>query len=32
VGSLIGPAIALPGLALVGSPWQLGHQIAQALG
>jgi acid phosphatase family membrane protein YuiD len=32
VGSLIGPAIALPGLALVGSPWQLGTQIAQALG
>lgn len=23
VGSLIGPAVALPGLVLVGSPWQL---------
>lgn len=32
VGSLLGPAIALPGLVLIGSPWQLGHRIAQALG
>lgn len=32
VGSLMGPAIALPGLALLGSPWQLAQHIARALG
>jgi hypothetical protein len=28
IGSLIGPLVALPGLALLGSPWQ----IAQVAG
>ena len=32
VGSLMGPAIALIGLTFVGSPLQLAHTIADALG
>ena len=32
VGSLMGPAIALIGLTLVGSPLQLAHTITDALG
>jgi len=31
VGSLIGPAVALPGLALVGSPLHLAQLVAQRL-
>jgi acid phosphatase family membrane protein YuiD len=30
-GSLIGPAVALPGLAFVGSPLQLAHTLIQLL-
>ena len=32
VGSVLGPAIALPGLALFGSPWHLAQGLLQALG
>jgi len=32
VGSLMGPAVALPGLALVGSPLDLAQALSQALG
>ncbi|MBL6803480.1 MAG: divergent PAP2 family protein [Synechococcus sp. BS307-5m-G38] len=32
VGSLIGPAVALPGLVLVGSPWHLATGLQAALG
>ncbi len=32
VGSMLGPAIALPGLALLGSPWHLAQGLLQALG
>ncbi|WP_413744095.1 divergent PAP2 family protein [Synechococcus sp. MIT S9451] len=32
VGSLFGPLIALPGLALAGSPLELAQRIGQALG
>ncbi|MGC6483941.1 MAG: divergent PAP2 family protein [Synechococcus sp.] len=32
VGSLMGPVIALPGLAWVGSPVELAHRMGQAIG
>jgi acid phosphatase family membrane protein YuiD len=32
VGSLLGPAIALPGLAWVGSPLQLAQRLGDAIG
>lgn len=32
VGSLIGPAVALPGLVLLGSPWHLATGLRVALG
>ena len=32
VGSLLGPAIALPGLVYVGSPLHLAHVLSQAFG
>jgi len=32
VGSVIGPAVALPGLVLVGSPLELAHQLGLLLG
>ena len=32
VGSVIGPAVALPGLVLVGSPWHLATGLQAALG
>ena len=32
VGSLIGPAVALPGLLLLGSPWHLATGLRAALG
>jgi len=32
VGSLIGPAVALPGLVLLGSPWHLATGLRAALG
>jgi len=32
VGSLIGPAVALPGLVLLGSPWHLAASLRAALG
>ncbi len=32
VGSVIGPAVALPGLVLVGSPWHLAAGLQAALG
>ena len=32
VGSLLGPAIALPGLALLGSPLEVAQRIGQAIG
>ena len=32
VGSLIGPAVALPGLVLLGSPWHLAAGLRAALG
>ena len=32
VGSLIGPAVALPGLVLVGSPLELAHHLGLLLG
>lgn len=32
VGSLLGPAVALPGLVLVGSPLQLAQALRQAIG
>lgn len=32
VGSVLGPAIALPGLVLFGSPWHLAQGLLQALG
>lgn len=32
VGSLIGPAVALPGLALIGSPLHLAQRLGLALG
>jgi len=31
VGSVIGPAVALPGLVLVGSPLELAHQLGLLL-
>ena len=32
VGSVIGPAVALPGLVLVGSPLEIAHQLGLFLG
>lgn len=32
VGSLLGPAIALPGLAWVGSPLNLAQRLSEAIG
>ena len=32
VGSMIGPAVALPGLVLLGSPWHLATGLRAALG
>jgi hypothetical protein len=32
VGSVIGPAVALPGLVLVGSPLELAHHFGLLLG
>ena len=32
VGSVLGPAIALPGLAWLGSPLELAQRIGQAIG
>ena len=32
VGSLIGPAVALPGLVLLGSPWHLAASLRASLG